>query len=78
MDTEGESSADVAAFVQMRQKNASGYAVTYNASRLSETEANQLFAIPGSLSIPRCAAFPWNTNEAFENALQTWEKNTAE
>ena len=78
LDTEGESSADVAAFVQMRQKNASGYAVTYNASRLSETEANQLFAIPGSLSIPRCAAFPWNTNEAFENALQIWEKNTAE
>ena len=63
----------LAKFVTHRQQFAKGYAVTYNANRLSEAEANQLFGIPGPLHLPRCKAFPWNSNEAFEAAITKWK-----
>lgn len=73
LDTEGEDAQNLSGFVAMRQQFAKGYPVTYNAARLGEAEANQLFGIPGPLHLPRCKAFPWNSNEAFESAITKWK-----
>lgn len=73
LDTEWEDPQNLSEFVTMRQKFSKWFAVTYNATRLSEPEANQLFGIPGPLHLPRCKAFPWNSNEAFESAITKWK-----
>lgn len=73
LDTEGEATGDIAAFVALRQKHAKGHSLTYNATRLSPEEATQLLSLPGSVAFPRCTVFPWQTNDAFEKSIQTRE-----
>lgn len=72
LDTEGEATENITAFVALRQKHAKGHMVTYNATRLSPEEATQLLSLPGSVAFPRCTVFPWQTNDAFEKSIQTW------
>ncbi len=62
-------------FIKVHNTSARWYSVTYNASMLSEIEADLLFTLSGSVHIPRCESFPWNTNEAFEKAISSWQKN---
>ncbi len=78
LDTEWESATDLEWFVIQHNKIWAGHAVTYNASRLTEKEASQLLSLKWSLHIPRCSAFPWNTNEQFKKDLKIWESNAVE